>query len=258
MDRVLDLTPSLTLRIAQRADLGLGGSVWDAALLLSHALTTPQLQQLLPLPHPLSSSSSLSSSPWRGQIVCELGCGTGVCGLSAAVLGASFVVLTDLPHWLPLIRRNIEGNPLSPHSRASAFAYTWGDSTAALKAHVAAEVSSCVPLFPFTVILVSDCVYDQAGYEPLIDSLDELVGPDTLLLISYEKRRARELVFWRSLHRRFEFERLPPEWMEERWRCDEVAVLRVRRRREVRRVEVENDAELGEFFQSFPHDLRYQ
>ena len=45
------------------------------------------------------------------------------------------------------------------------------------------------PSFPFSVVLVSDCVYDDAAYEPLVAALDALVGPDTVRAAAAEERR---------------------------------------------------------------------
>ena len=94
-------------------------------------------------------------------MVCELGSGTGVCGLAAAALGAPRVVLTDLDAYLPLLRRNVDRNRrLFPStSRVSVAAFHWGDSPEGLKAEAEAEGEQGVePSFPFSVILVSECV----------------------------------------------------------------------------------------------------
>jgi len=48
----------------------------------------------------------------RGRTVLELGCGTGLAGLSAAALGADLVVLTDLEYALENTRANVAVNPL--------------------------------------------------------------------------------------------------------------------------------------------------
>ena len=201
MDRVVELSSSLCLRVRQRAELGLGGSVWDAALTLSHLLTTPQLQALLPQPPTSSSSSASTGGGWLGQVVCELGSGTGVCGLTAAALGAERVVLTDVELYLPLLQLNIDRNrallSCPSTTRLSAAAYHWGTPTLALRQRATGHdwglggdagrdgqpVDVALPLpprFPFSVLLVSDCVYDEAAFEPLQSALRRLVGPDTV------------------------------------------------------------------------------
>ena len=66
-----------------------GGTVWDSAILLAWWI----------IKHP---------DVILQKRVAELGAGTGVPGLIAAKLGASEVVLTDLPTMVPLIERNID------------------------------------------------------------------------------------------------------------------------------------------------------
>jgi len=90
------------------------GTVWDAGVALAYAM--PQL--LVGDQH-----------GWHGAIVIELGSGTGLCGIHAALLGASQVTLTDLPPLLPLLRRNAAANSVSETTRVCAL--DWGQPTAA-------------------------------------------------------------------------------------------------------------------------------
>ena len=46
----------------------------------------------------------------RGRRVLEIGAGTGLAGLACAAAGAAKVTLTDLPHRLPLLLRNVTAN----------------------------------------------------------------------------------------------------------------------------------------------------
>merc|ERR1712117_1014288 len=68
----------LLVKVDQVPEGDTGVVVWDAAIVLAKYLQTVQGQL-------------------QGRSVIELGSGTGVVGLSAAALGASPVLLTDLP-----------------------------------------------------------------------------------------------------------------------------------------------------------------
>jgi len=84
----------VTLMIQQNYDFGLGGGVWDSALVLVKYLTR---------------AAAFPQGHFWGKRVLELGSGTGVCGLSLAFLGAK-VTLTDVASHLPLIDDNISFN----------------------------------------------------------------------------------------------------------------------------------------------------
>ncbi|CAM9618371.1 unnamed protein product [Chrysoparadoxa australica] len=74
---------------------GTGLNVWDGGALLANYL------------------KHQSEVDMHGARVLELGAGTGVSGLSAALLGAN-VVLTDLEYTLPNLEANVAANELGP------------------------------------------------------------------------------------------------------------------------------------------------
>merc|ERR1711928_175264 len=78
----------LLVKVDQVPEGDTGVVVWDPAIVLAKYLQTVQGQL-------------------QGRSVIELGSGTGVVGLSAAALGASPVLLTDLPALIELIQHNI-------------------------------------------------------------------------------------------------------------------------------------------------------
>lgn len=97
----------VTLTLEHRRN-STGSDLWDAALVLAHALSRPGIVR-----PDQKSTSSFIPNVLQGMTVLELGSGTGAVGLYAAkCLGAEHVILTDLPDNLELLERNRQANDL--------------------------------------------------------------------------------------------------------------------------------------------------
>eukprot|EP00667_Euglena_gracilis_P019504 EG_transcript_20897 len=96
---------------------GTGSCVWDSSLVMAHFFENPTH---FPLGH------------WHNKTVVELGCGTGMCGLLCAMLGAR-VTLTDREANLALCRANVARNRPALERLSgippSVQALHWGDET---------------------------------------------------------------------------------------------------------------------------------
>eukprot|EP01064_Diplonema_japonicum_P036550 TRINITY_DN823_c5_g1_i1.p1 TRINITY_DN823_c5_g1~~TRINITY_DN823_c5_g1_i1.p1 ORF type:complete len:216 (+),score=35.60 TRINITY_DN823_c5_g1_i1:53-700(+) len=109
----------------------------------------------------------------EGKRVVEIGAGTGLVGIAAALLGAESVVLTDLPSELPLLQENADLNS-APNTTVAPC--EWGN-----KSHLSS-------LGTFDVILVSDCLYgrdDDTISLLLLDTLIALSHPTTHVYLAY-------------------------------------------------------------------------
>ncbi|KAK9842450.1 hypothetical protein WJX81_000737 [Elliptochloris bilobata] len=102
--REVPIAEGLVLTVIEHSELAdcAGAVVWDAALVLIHFLAKGTGRNLL-----------------RGKRVLDLGAGTGAAGLAAGLLGAR-VLLTDLPHLLPGLTRNVAANELQEHVAVAA------------------------------------------------------------------------------------------------------------------------------------------
>jgi len=116
-----------------------------------------------------------------GKRIVELGSGVGLVGIVAARLGAKAVVLTDLPKVIEIIQRNIQHNNVTEN--ATAVPCCWGEET---PAHLRKP----------DLILASDVVYLEECFEPLVKTLVELTGEETVILMGYERRRKIEKRFF--------------------------------------------------------------
>ncbi|XP_066841504.1 LOW QUALITY PROTEIN: EEF1A lysine methyltransferase 3 [Anser cygnoides] len=150
------------LRIAQHHGprLGLAAPVWEGALELCRYFEEQRLD-------------------FRGRTVIELGAGTGIVGILAALLVGD-VTITDLPVALDQIRENVRrnvpggatGRTATPRVRALA----WGLDHGA---------------FPrgYDVVLGADVVYEPRSFPALLATLRHLCGPRSVALLCCGMRR---------------------------------------------------------------------
>ena len=141
----------------------------------------------------------------RGKGVLELGAGVGFVGISAAVLGAREVVLTDLDYTMQCMEENVRRNMMHIQSsgckRIECKVCDWF-----------CPPESIVESFGFRsktdveVILVADCVWLEELVSPLFHTIDVLLQHNerALVIISYQRRgAAAHTHFWDGLHARF-------------------------------------------------------
>ncbi|RKO83901.1 putative methyltransferase-domain-containing protein [Blyttiomyces helicus] len=207
---------TLTLHQDQNSAGFIAGKVWPSGpLLASH----------------LSTVFSRTPPPCSLRIV-ELGAGTGVGGLAVSQVlsqhgapadgGFHSVVLTDLPEALPLLSRNITANPTPPTVHTTAAALPWGSTPPATSL-----------LYP-DYLIAADVIYWPQLFTPLVDTLRELAGPQTTVVIAYRKRvPAVEEAFFELFGVHFAFEAVPRgEWGggEGDWEDAQYYVFRAARR----------------------------
>ncbi|OQR83674.1 hypothetical protein ACHHYP_14420 [Achlya hypogyna] len=169
----LPLTAAATVHFQE--ELGQQRRVWDCALVLSKFLTNSAYFSSVQF-SAIAIVHSGKQDFFAGKRVIELGCGIGVPGLSAALLGASEVVLTDMDVAVPWINVNIAKNGVGAVARAQAL--MWGPQTDAT-------------LGTFDVILCSDLIYgDEELSAALVATIRGLAHATTLVVSAYEARLA--------------------------------------------------------------------
>ena len=109
-----------------------------------------------------------------GKTVCELGAGTGVCGIACAALGAK-AILTDLPAALPLAQRNASSSEWS--ERLDVRALDWTTPMA--------DGGDCAA----DLVLACDTVYQPKLYPALASVIASLGAP---CILSWRERGKQE------------------------------------------------------------------
>jgi len=156
--------------------------LWDGAFLLARYL---------------ENTAVFPAGFWCGKQCIELGAGCGLTGLVAWLLGAT-VTLTDLlsatEHTKQCVNSNVDRLTQTDPAlgeRLSAIQvkeYTWGS---------ASDLQFLSP--PYDVILGSDIVYSAESSDSLVEALQVLSGPSSLVLLSYKPRGLNEEVFFTKL-----------------------------------------------------------
>eukprot|EP00965_Chrysotila_dentata_P236029 6201099-Pleurochrysis_carterae.AAC.3 len=103
----------------------------------------------------------------RGGAVLELGCGTGLVGIAAALAGAASVIVTDHDEAaLQLARVNVDLNSLAEAVRVERLDWT------------EPEASRVAALGPFDTVVASDPLYDVGQAEALSKTIATLISPN--------------------------------------------------------------------------------
>lgn len=167
-------------------------------------------------------------SSLRKHYVLEIGSGTGAVGLSAALLDAKLVVLSDVSIVKPFLRKNLHiCRQTYPDISAEVETYDWSSSADLLlsKYHTVRPNPD--------IILISDCILPRLyPIEPLVQAISDLSGPNTTIYISYEHRYYEEYNpksrFWSLMtEKRFQLRALSPEEYNPLYRANDIEIWEV-------------------------------
>ena len=123
--------------------------------------------------------------------------------------------LTDgLDALVPMLQQNISLNfPPEPSDISiNSYQFSWGEPP-----------NSDLPLEP-DVLLAADCSYLEQSFRPLLITLTDLIGPETVLWFCYEKRRRRDRDFLKMLSKAFNVLAVSGDWER-----DDIWLFQVRR-----------------------------
>ncbi|XP_043692062.1 protein N-lysine methyltransferase METTL21A-like [Telopea speciosissima] len=139
-----------------------GSWIWDSSFILSEWM----------------ASHGRLDFDFHGRTVVELGAGTGLPGLTAALLGANHVVLTDVAQLLPGLRKNVEANALE--DRVQVRELLWGSDES--------QTSDGSELGHVGLVLMSDVFFGASETAALAKTLKRLCGSETRIWSASEIR----------------------------------------------------------------------
>ncbi|XP_066263321.1 protein N-lysine methyltransferase METTL21A-like isoform X1 [Branchiostoma lanceolatum] len=153
-------------------ELGVAAVVWDAAVVLGEYLET--------------------EVTLTDQTVIELGAGTGLTGMVAALQGAK-VTITEREMALASLRRNVESNILPGTTRHPVVIkeLTWGQN---------------LHLYPtsYQYVIGADIIYIKETFQDLLKTLVHLSNCETVVLLGCKIRYERDTNFLKMLEEKFE------------------------------------------------------
>lgn len=157
----------------------LGHKTWSSSFELAKALHTIHFDCL---EHPSSDNRSIK--------VLELGAGTGLVGLAAALVWRTAILLTDLPEIAANLERNVQANN-EPLTQADAYACSGTlDWKSPEDLTVINERYS--PTTKFKIIMAADPIYSPQHPRLLVNALSSWLdrGSDSGVVLAYPLREA--------------------------------------------------------------------
>ncbi|XP_057872306.2 uncharacterized protein LOC131078581 isoform X2 [Cryptomeria japonica] len=167
---------------------------WDCSMVLAYYLTTP----------------NWPPSSFYAKTVIELGAGTGVPGLTAALLGAN-VILTDLPPLLPGLQKNVDKNDL--RDKVIVKELIWGEDC---------SFSDLGLSQPVDYVLMSDLLYDVNSMPALCKTLKHISDGHTQILLAYELRYGTTECFKALKERGFRWAKVAQEDLDPEWQSEDI------------------------------------
>lgn len=188
-----------------RAEEGTGLVTWDASVVLA-AYLEKHAEHLI-----------------RGKRVLELGAGTGLAGISAGLLGADLVLLTDLSYALNNLRRNVELHQtfFSNRSVVEVSELDWLRSETYdardFDVVLAADVVWVEELIPAFVAALSAVACRRGSRQPLV-----LIGHQT------RTKRSDDMLFSLLTKASLEVRRMPQETLHDQFSTTNIAIYECR------------------------------
>ncbi|XVF62029.1 hypothetical protein PTKIN_Ptkin08bG0184200 [Pterospermum kingtungense] len=197
-----------TVVIRQLPCEGLSFQLWPAATTL---VTLLDNHRCYPSKSPLTRTLTALSNGCSGRklTILELGSGTGLVGIAAAVTLGANVTVTDLPHVIPNLQFNVDANSDVVAKKGGTIKVAplrWGEDD---------DVE--VVGRGFDLVLASDVVYHDHLFEPLIQTLRFLLnGGDgkKIFVMGHLRRWKKDSTFFKKAKKHFDVEILhtdPPK-----------------------------------------------
>lgn len=189
-----------------------GMTVWDSGISLAKYFEH------------LSSNGHLGKQGAKFNRVLELGCGTGIVGLTLSrLLPETKVVLTDKPEVLDLCRKTLE---LHPYPNVFLEPLRWEDQS---------NTQSVIDKHgSFDTIIFSDLIAWPELYKSLTETLKYICGYETTVIFANEKRDfGVEAEFYRLLGKEFTFSHVKPEEQHPVYQCEDIYIFVAKKKNEV-------------------------